>query len=171
MKAVYKHLMLVLSMGSAALCMLPVMSTWLFDGGKFGDTFYIEVYNLIEFSAWGCVPLFAPLLIPVILYGSQTKDAKELELIFLFSANMICYVHSFNAARTWLDTISDSLILYYPGRALYPLGFMVLCIVAMLFVKHNKMELQDNDFDEEPEECIAVSNTQWLKEDYTYALD
>ena len=130
MKKFKKQFILWMSIVAAALCNLPIMSTCLNDGEQ--HMIVIQGYNLMEFSALGCIPVFAVLLIPVILFGSQTKAAKEVELILLFCVNMVCYVHSFTAARAWLDSIGDSLIIYYPGRLLYPAGFLAVLILSAI---------------------------------------
>ena len=104
-----------------ALCILPLMSVR--TGGPESGVLMVRGYNLMEFSALGCVPLFAPLFIPAITLGNQTKAAKETELLILFAANMVCYVHGFNAARIWLDSLGGPLLTFYPGMLLIPLAF------------------------------------------------
>ena len=89
----------------------------------------VRGYNLMEFSVWGCVPIFAVLLAPVILFGSQSNDWKELELIFLFSAHLVCYVHSFNAAKVWMHAVGDSMLSLRIGALLYPSGIVILFLV------------------------------------------
>lgn len=89
----------------------------------------------MEFSAWSCVPLLAPLVVPMILFSSQTKAIKEIALLVLFVGYMICYVHSFNAARAWLTSLSDTLIAFYPGMFLTPFAFMVIVGCLVLFEK------------------------------------
>ena len=121
MKKKHKIILILISVAAAATCALPVMSIYLSDGES--CTLFVRGYNLMEFSALGCVPLFAPLFIPAITLGSQTKAAKETMLLILFAANMICYVHGFNAARIWFDSLGGSLLTFYPGMLLIPLAF------------------------------------------------
>ena len=139
MKSNYKWVVVLFSIVSTAICTLPIMSTCLTEDFGYRDIFYVHGYNLMEFSAWGCVPLFATLLIPVILYGSQARAIKELELILLFSGNMICYVHSFNAARAWLLSIGGSPISFYPGVLLYPCCFVLLLILGKLLESRDRL--------------------------------
>ena len=93
----------------------------------------LKGYNFVEFSALSIVILIAPLLIPVILYGCQSRQAKELELILLLIGNSICFAHGANAARTWLLEI-DATIYGGPNIALllYPIVFVLLCVVAII---------------------------------------
>ena len=156
MKKEYKTILVLISVAVAATCALPVMSIYLSDGES--CTMLIRGYNLMEFSALGCVPLFAPLFIPAITLGSQTEAAKETMMLFLFAANMICYVHSFNAARTWLGSLNGSLRTFYPGMLLIPLAFSTIMVLSKVIkrpVYLDCMLLGDAD------------NTLPLKEDNT----
>ena len=131
MRRLHKTLIFCASIATTALCALPLMSTYL--SGEESCTMFIRGYNLMEFSALGCVPLFAPLFILAVLLGSQTKAAKETMMLFLFAANMICYVHSFNAARIWLGSLGGSLLTFYPGMFLIPLVFAMLLGLVKIF--------------------------------------
>ena len=131
MKRAYRVTFVLVCIAAASLCMLPVMSVYLNDGEI--CTLFVRGYNLMEFSAWSCVPLLAPLLIPMVLFGTQTKAAKEIEFLILFIGNMICYVHSVNAARAWLTSLGDTLITYYPGMFLTPFAFVVIVGYSALF--------------------------------------
>lgn len=93
----------------------------------------LKGYNFTEFSAPSIVILIAPLLVPAILYGCQSKQAKELELILLLIGNSICFVHGANVARTWLLEI-DAAIYGMTNIALflYPVVFIVLCFIAII---------------------------------------
>lgn len=93
----------------------------------------LKGYNFVEFSAPSIVILIAPLLIPVILYGCQSRQAKELELILLLIGNSICFVHGANAARAWLLEI-DATIYGMTNIALflYPLAFALLCFITII---------------------------------------
>ena len=82
MKRTFKVIMIIACIAATALCALPVLSVNL--GGSESCTLYVRGYNLIEFSAWGCIPLFASLLITVVLLGHLTKPTKELVLLTLF---------------------------------------------------------------------------------------
>ena len=93
----------------------------------------IEGVNFTEFSAPSIVILFAPLIVLAILYGCQSRQAKEVELILLLIGNSICFVHGANAARAWLLEI-DAVIYGMTNIALfvYPVAFALLCIVAIV---------------------------------------
>ena len=150
MKKKHKIILILISVAAAATCALPVMSIYLSDGES--CTLFVRGYNLMEFSALGCVPLFAPLFIPAITLGNQTKAAKETELLILFAANMVCYVHGFNAARIWLDSLGGPLLTFYPGMLLIPLAFstsMGLSKVIKQPVYRDCMILED-DIDDLP---------------------
>ena len=123
---------------------LPVMSTYLSDGES--CTLIIRGYNLMEFSTWGFFPLFAPLLFLVILFGRQEESVKEIELVILFVSNMFCYIHSFNAARSWLYSLSCSLTTFHPGALLIPFVFVMIFAFAKifeLFTHQNSLCTQD----------------------------
>ena len=146
MKKEYKTIFVLISIAAAATCVLPVMTIYLRDGES--CTLFVRGYNLVEFSALGCVPLFAPLFIPAILFGSQPKAAKEMMLLILFAANMVCYVHGFNAARIWLDSLGGSLLTFYPGMLLIPFAFSMILVLSKVFERltyRNYMVLEDDD--------------------------
>ena len=96
-------------------------------------TAVIEGVGFTEFSAPSIVILIAPLIVLAILYGCQSRQAKELELILLLIGNSICFIHGVNAARTWLLEI-DAIIYGMTNIALflYPLVFIVLCFIAII---------------------------------------
>ena len=93
----------------------------------------IEGVNFTEFSAPSIVILFAPLIVLAILYGCQSRQAKEVELILLLIGNSICFVHGANVARTWLLEI-DAAIYGMTNIALlvYPVAFALLCFIAVI---------------------------------------
>lgn len=122
-------LMVAAAIIAFALCVLPLTSVY--SGGSESYTIVIHGYNLIEFSAWGMIPLLAPLIIPVLLFGHQQKAVQELFLMVLFMGSMVCYIQSLNAANEWLGVASDSLHTLHPGVLLMPLGFAVEIFLAM----------------------------------------
>lgn len=96
-------------------------------------TAVIKGVGFTELSAPSIVILIAPLVVLAILYGCQSKQAKELELILLLIGNSICFVHGANAARTWLLEI-DAAIYRMTNIALflYPVVFIALCFIAII---------------------------------------
>lgn len=156
MKKKYKITLVLVSIASAAICVLPVMSIYLSDGES--STLFVRGYNLMEFSALGCIPLFAPLFIPAILFGSQTKAVKETELLILFAGNVVCYVHGFNAARLWLDSLGGSFLTFYPGMLLIPFAFSMLLILSKVFEQLTHRSYMVLEYD---------ADTLSLKEDKT----
>lgn len=131
MKDIFKIIIVVASIGATATCALPLMSVY--SGGMESCTLFVNGYNLMSFSAWGCVPMLATLLIPFILFGKQSGKVQEAELLFLVIANAVCYVHSFNAAREWLRSVGDSMINYHYGAVIYPLGFIGVLLLVKCF--------------------------------------
>lgn len=128
---VHKKIILFAGLIAVALCTLPIMSMQL-SGGESGNI-VIYGYDLMEFSAWGCLPLLTPLLLPVILFGTQTKIAQEIELPVLFIGNIVCCVHSCNAAQVWLMSLEENLIQFHAGIILYPLGFALCQVVTIVY--------------------------------------
>lgn len=122
-----KLITIILSLIALAISFFPFLTEY--SGGEESCTLIIRGFNLMEFSALGVIPILAPLLIPVILYGNQGKAAKERTLILLLLGNMLCYVHSFNAAKAWLENVGDSLISYYPTTIIYPVCFILVIIL------------------------------------------
>lgn len=122
-----KTIIIILSLITATFCLFPVISAY--SGGEGSCTLIVRGYNLMEFSAFGIIPILAPLMIPVILYGNQSKGAKERGLILLSLGNMFCYTHSFNAAKAWLENVGDSPISYYPAIAIYHMCFISLLVI------------------------------------------
>lgn len=131
MRWLHKIFIICAGIAATSLCVLPLMHTYLSDGES--CTMVIRGFNLVEFSAWGCVPVFASLLIPAILFGNQTKAAKETALLILFIGNMVCYVHSFHAAKAWLYSLDGSMLTYHPGVVLVPLGFIMVLALTKSF--------------------------------------
>lgn len=138
MKDIFKTVIVIASLGASATCVLPLMSVTA-SGGE-SATFILNGYNLMEFSVWGCVPIISTLLIPVILFGKQSKAAQEAELLLLFIANAVCYVHSFNAAKEWLRSVGDTMIDFHYGMMFYPLGFIGVMLLIKCFELFSKDE-------------------------------
>ncbi len=117
-----KFIILLADLAAVMLSALPIMGMRL-SGGEWGEI-TIRGYDLLEVSAWGCLPLLTLLLLPVILFGNQSKAVQEAELLLLLSSNVLSCVHSCNAAQIWLTNLEDGLVRYYAGHTLYPLGFV-----------------------------------------------
>lgn len=128
-----KRIIFILLGSLLVICVLPVLSVSISDGESY--KLIVRGYNLMEFSAWGCVPIIAPALIPVIVFGHQTKAAKELELMILFSAHIVCSVHSFNLARAWLYDIGGAPVYHHYGMILYSMGFIILLFLLIILAK------------------------------------
>ena len=128
---VNKKFILFTGLIAVALCALPIMSMQL-SGGESGKI-VIYGYDLMEFSAWGCLPLLTPLLLTVILFGTQTRIAQEIELSVLFIGNILCCVHSYNTAQAWLMSLGENLIQFHTGIILYPLGFAICQVVTIVY--------------------------------------
>ena len=93
----------------------------------------IKGYNFMEFSAPSILIPIAPLVVLVILYGCQSRQAKELELLLLLIGNTACFAHGANATRAWLLEI-DAAIYGMTNIALfvYPVAFILLCFIAII---------------------------------------
>ena len=132
-----KYTVITLVVLSIALCFFPVLSAEITTGEAY--TSVIRGYNLLEFSAFGIVFLIAPMLVPTILYGCQSRAAKELELIALLLGSNVCYAHSIHNAWRWLNEIGAALIEVKMSMLLYPIAFIALCIVAIIqnYCKNN----------------------------------
>ena len=124
-----KYTIPVLSLISIALCFFPILSAKITTGEVY--TSVICGYNLLEFSAVGLVILIAPILVPTIMHGCQTKEIKEISLEILLLGNSICYTHSVHKAWQWLHEIEASLFEIKATLFLYPIAFAVLCFVAI----------------------------------------
>lgn len=87
----------------------------------------------MEFSAWGVIPVFAVLLIPIIVLGQHSRKVKELILLILFTVNTVSYVHAFNEARAWLNEVCDTNVTCHVWGILIPLAFPVVLTLAKIF--------------------------------------
>lgn len=116
-----------------ALNAMPIMSVSCLDGEA--CELMVRGYNLMEFSAWGTIPIFTAVFVLAILFSCQSKDAKQVELILLLVANCVCYVTSIMAARAWLEGVSSSFIFTHFGMITFPFGTMALLLSAMVFSK------------------------------------
>ena len=128
MKKWYKTIVVAASIGVFLLAAIPLVSGSVGEGESY--TAIMRIYNLMEFSPWGIIPLMAPLLIPFILFGKQSQTAKEAELLLLLVGNMVAYVHSFYLAVDWLRSEATSLLTYHMGWLLCPICFMYLLVYA-----------------------------------------
>lgn len=143
MRKAYRIILVLTSVAAEALCALPVMSARV--GGTESYNLIMRGFNLIEFSPLASVCLFAPLLISGILLGGQSRAAQELELICLLVGNIACYSHSYNAARTWLEERSISLITYHPNMLGYPTVFVAVLILGWFFVRFSTKDASAAD--------------------------
>ena len=116
-----------------ALNAMPIMSVSCLDGEACELT--VRGYNLMEFSAWGTIPIFTAVFVLAILFSCQSKAAKQAELILLLVANCVCYVTSIMVARAWLESVSSSFIVTHIGMITFPLGTMALILSAMVYSK------------------------------------
>ena len=123
-----KIIILLAGLAAVVLSAVPVMGMRL-SGGEWGEI-TIHGYGLMEFSAWACLSMLTPLVLPVILFGNQSKLAQEVELLLLFGGNVLSCVHSCNTAQAWLTNLEDGLVQHYAGHVLYPLGFVVALAVT-----------------------------------------
>lgn len=142
----FKILIIAASIAASATCMFPIMSAY--SGGTESCTLIIRGFNIMEFSAWGVIPMIAPLLIPVILLGHQSKAAQELELILLVVGNAVIYVHGVNAAIVWLTEVGNSMITYYLGMMIFPFALVVVLMLALvisIFVNRDHIEEDDDE--------------------------
>ena len=116
---------------SAGMCVLPI--TTIHCGGPEPATIVVRGFNLMNFSCRGIVPILAALITPVSAMGSQSHGAKEAELIFLFMANAVSFLHSFNTAKMWFMEGDKSLITLDFGAVIFPLGFIAVLIITKVF--------------------------------------
>lgn len=106
------------------------------------DTILVRGFNLMEFSALGCVPVLAPVLILFIIFGSQGRKVKEMCLVAFMLFIAICYCHGFIAAREWLMEASEARIIYHPCTLLFPMA--VLLEGLMWIVKTLSLDRYDS---------------------------
>ena len=144
-RSYFKYLLIIASIAASAMCVLPLMSVY--SGGTESCTLIVRGFNLMEFSAWGVIPLIAPLVITIIVLGRQTRIVKETEILILFMVNTVSYVHSFNAAKAWLYDVGDSFVTCYPWAMLLPLGFVLICVVTKVMD-----DISQSDFRKEEDE-------------------
>ena len=125
-----KYTVIALSVIATAICVFPMLSGKITTGEAY--TSVIRGYNLMEFSAWGITAIISPWLVPLILYGCQSRSAKELELMALMIGNIVCYIHSVHNAWIWLHDIGASAVAMKAAMFLYPIVFILLCITAII---------------------------------------
>ena len=132
---VYSHnnILFPIVIAMAALNAMPIMSVSCMDGEA--SELMVRGYNLMEFSAWGTIPVFTAVFVLAILFSCQSKAAKQAELILFLVANCVCYVTSIMAARVWLESVSSSFIFTHFGMITFPLGTMALILSAMIYSK------------------------------------
>ena len=125
----FKYLFLAACCGAAAMSGLPVLS-----GACKSGTIFVRGFNLMEFSPCGCIPLIAPFALFVILYGSQSKQAREIEMLMLAIGNLMCFVQSCNYARDWMLAQEGMRLVHHPAMVFYPSAFFAL---VLLYIAHD----------------------------------
>lgn len=128
-KSCLKYAIMFASIAVSAMYVLPLLSVY--SGGIESGTFVIRGFNLAEFSVWSVLPLIAPLLITVILFGHQPKVAQKIELIALIVGNTAAYVHGLSAARAWIDEIGGRITTYHPSVFVLPIALIVVVALAL----------------------------------------
>ena len=132
---VYSHnnILFPIVLAMVALNAMPIMSVSCLDGEA--CELMVRGYNLMEFSAWGTIPIFTAVFVLAILFSCQSKAAKQAELLLLLAVNCVCYVTSIMAARAWLEGVSSSFVVTHFGMITFPLGTMALILSAMVYSK------------------------------------
>lgn len=132
----YRNFLMMLSLVFVALNALPIFSAHC--GGSESCTLMVRGYNLLEFSFWAVLPVFTVVIILGILFSFQKKSAKNVELLLLLLANVVCCLESMKAARTWLEGISNAPVNSHFGMVAFPLGIMAIIFYAILYVNNFK---------------------------------
>ena len=127
-----KPILMIFSVAMIALNALPILSVHC--GGSESCTLMVRGYNLLEFSCWSAIPVFTAILILGILYSEQKRSVKNAELLFLLGSNLVCYIEGLRAARAWLVSISDSLVMTHSGLVAFPIGIVLIIFYAMFYV-------------------------------------
>lgn len=136
----YRNILLLLSVAMVVLNALPILSVY--SGGSESCTLMVRGYNLLEFSHWGAIPVFTTVIVLGILFSFQKRAAKHAELLLLLATNIVCYVESFGAARTWLESVGGSVISCHFGMVAFPVAAVGLIIFAIvLCAKTSKYHL------------------------------
>ena len=125
----YKTIMKLLCAAAFVLAVLPLTSVEAGNGET--CTLIIHGYNLMEFSPWGVVPLMAPILVLLILFGKQSKSAKEAELLLLLVASVVCYVHSFQLSTEWLRSVGTSIVTRYLTIGVHPMSIIGVIMLGL----------------------------------------
>ena len=125
-----KYMVIILTLITLTLCFFPIQGGRLTDGEA--CTMVIRGFNFMEFTPLGITVLIAPLLVPIILYGCQSKGLKELELTLLIG-NCASFINGINITRDWLLEMDASMYgMIKPTMLLYPIAFVLLCGVAIV---------------------------------------
>lgn len=128
------------------LNLLPVMSSP-FTGELVSGKVVISGFNLLEFSALGCMPILAIILLPIIFFSNHSAEFQKIELILLAIITIPAYIHSLNAAREWLYSTSEAMITYHPGMIAYPFSFLLIIIVSnFLSTTSNSFSMDEFSF-------------------------
>lgn len=125
----FRYTIMIASVITTAICFFPLFTGT--SGGAESTIFVIRGLNLIEFSAWGCLPIIIPLFIPAIVFGDQAKWVKMLELMILACVNMVSYFYSISIAKEWLRSACENLISYHYCCLLYPIIFMTIILLVI----------------------------------------
>lgn len=122
-----KIIAVLISAAAITMCLLPIMSINL--SGTEKCTLIVHGYNLIGFSALGCVPIIAPLFIPAVMVGGTDKN-NYITMLCIFSVHTVCYIHGINASKEWCASVCTGPITYHAGVVNYP-GAFILALIAV----------------------------------------
>ena len=89
------------------------------------DTVLVRGFNLMEFSALGCVPVLAPVILLFIIFSAHDTKTKEMSIMAVLIITAVCYCNGFIAAREWLMGITEGRIAYHPCSLLFPVFILL----------------------------------------------
>lgn len=127
MSKVFKTISLLLSVAALFSFVLPLFST--VCGEIETQHVVLRGWNLPEFSPWGVLTVFAPILLCGLLASPLPDRWKTVLLLALIVGVPVSYTQAVHAALAWMRTDANTYIQYHYGLAVYP-QWMLLAILT-----------------------------------------
>ena len=117
----------------------PVM--YAYDAGSMeSGEIMVRGFNLVEFSALGCIPLLVPLLLIVVLYSRMTQNTKTLLYLSIATLDLVSLNHAAIRARCWVERVCDSTIAYGFCLPAYLIAITVAVVAGYVVARHYNPE-------------------------------
>lgn len=125
-KRALKYISVILSVTSLIALILPLFSARVTYGESWDMV--IRGYNLIEFSAWGSIVLFVPIVLIGLMLSKLNNSIKNIGMLALFLFDVVALHKASNCAYNWVLQQTSEYVQIHRNQFLY----IVLLFVAFV---------------------------------------